>query len=61
MLMLLPVVAIVPLHPALSQALLAWRREFRYSHDADWVFTSNKTRGKTPRTPGALSRRAVIQ
>jgi integrase len=42
----------VAMHPALSQALLAWRRESRYCHDSDWVFASNKTKGKTPRTAG---------
>jgi integrase len=42
----------VAMHPALSQALQAWRRESRYSHDSDWVFASNKTKGKTPRTAG---------
>jgi integrase len=42
----------VAMHPALSQALTAWRRESRYSHDSDWVFASNKTKGKTPRTAG---------
>ena len=40
----------VAMHPALSQALTAWRRQSRYSHDSDWVFASNKTKGKTPRT-----------
>jgi integrase len=42
----------VAMHPALSQALTAWRTESRYSHDSDWVFASNKTKGKTPRTAG---------
>jgi len=42
----------VAMHPALSQALKAWRRESRYNHDSHWVFASDKTRGKTPRTAG---------
>jgi integrase len=42
----------VAMHPSLSQALQAWRRESRYSHDSNWVFASNKTKGKTPRTAG---------
>jgi integrase len=42
----------VAMHPALSQALQAWRRESRYSRDSDWVFASNNTKGKTPRSAG---------
>ena len=42
----------VALHPALSQALKAWRRESLYHRDSDWVFASNKTKGKTPRSAG---------
>jgi hypothetical protein len=43
-------------HPALSPALLAWRRESRYSHDSDWVFASNKAKGEAPRTAGVTGR-----
>ena len=39
-------------YAALSQARTAWRRESHYSQDSDWVFASNKTKGKTPRTAG---------
>lgn len=42
----------VAMHPALGEALKAWWRESRYSHDSDWVFASNKTKGKTPRSAG---------
>lgn len=40
----------VAMHPPLSQALNAWRRESLYHRDSDWVFASNKTKGKTPRS-----------
>ena len=42
----------VAMHPALAQALLAWRQESRYSHDEDWVFASDRSKGKTPRSAG---------
>jgi integrase len=40
----------VVMHPALAQALQAWRRESVYHRDSDWVFASAKTKGKTPRS-----------
>jgi integrase len=42
----------VAMHPALSQALKAWRKESLYPRNADWVFASNKAKGKTPRSAG---------
>jgi integrase len=42
----------VAMHPALSQALKAWRRESLYHRDSDWVFASSKAKGKTPRSAG---------
>ena len=42
----------VVMHPALAQALLAWRRETVYHRDTDWVFASAKSKGKTPRSAG---------
>ena len=42
----------VAMHPALSQALEAWRRESLYHRDSDWVFASNRAKGKTPRSAG---------
>ena len=38
----------VAMHPALAQALLAWRQESRYSHDEDWVFAFRQVEGKNP-------------
>lgn len=40
------------MHPALSETLKDWRRESHYSHGSDWIFASNKNKGKTPRTAG---------
>ena len=42
----------VAMHPSLSQALKAWQKEARYARCSDWVFASNKTKGKTPRSAG---------
>lgn len=42
----------VVMHPALAQALHAWRRESLYHRDSDWVFASVRTKGKTPRSAG---------
>jgi integrase len=42
----------VAMHPALAQALQVWRRESRYGRDDDWVFASDRTRGRTPRSAG---------
>jgi integrase len=40
----------VVMHLALAQALKAWRQESRYSRDEDWVFASDRSKGKTPRS-----------
>ena len=42
----------VVMHPALAEALQAWRRESLYSKDSDWVFASTRTKGRTPRSAG---------
>lgn len=42
----------VAMHPALAQALQEWRKETRYGRDSDWVFASNKAKGKKPRSAG---------
>lgn len=42
----------VAMHPALSQALMAWRRESRYSRESDWIFASDKMKGTAPRSAG---------
>lgn len=40
------------MHPALSQAMEAWRRESRYARESDWVFASSRMKGKAPRSAG---------
>ena len=42
----------VALHPALAEALQLWRRETRYHREADWVFASDRAKGKKPRSAG---------
>ena len=42
----------VVMHPALAQALQAWRRETLYHRESDWVFASTRSKGKTPRSAG---------
>jgi integrase len=42
----------VAMHPALSRALEAWRRESPYGDDTDWVFASTRMKGRAPRTAG---------
>ena len=42
----------VVMHPALAEALQAWRRESRYASDSHWVFASARSKGKTPRSAG---------
>ncbi len=36
----------VVMHPALAQAIQAWRQESVYHRDRDWVFVSAKTKGR---------------
>jgi integrase len=42
----------VALHPALAAALQDWRRETRYRRESDWVFASDRAKGKKPRSAG---------
>jgi integrase len=42
----------VALHPALADALRQWRCESRYQSDSDWVFASDRSKGKKPRSAG---------
>lgn len=45
----------VAMHPALAEALEAWRRETTYGRDGDWIFASRRSRGEQPRTPGCAA------
>jgi integrase len=40
----------VAMRSALSDALQAWRRESRYARDTDWIFASDKLKGRIPRS-----------
>ena len=42
----------VALHSALADALQDWRRETRYARESDWVFASDRAKGKKPRSAG---------
>ena len=46
----------VVMHPALGQALLAWRLESCYSEDDDWVFASRKEIGRIPRSANTVGK-----
>ncbi len=45
----------VAMHPALAEAMAAWRQQTTYGLDTDWVFASKRNRGKQPRTPGCAA------
>ena len=42
----------VVMHPALAEAIQAWRCETVYHRESDWVFASAKSKGRTPRSAG---------
>lgn len=46
----------VAMHPALAEALQAWRRETRYARNSDWVFASDRSKGKQPRDACSASK-----
>ena len=46
----------VAMSPVLAAYLLAWRRETKYGKDTDWVFASDRNKGKTPRVGNMLIR-----
>jgi integrase len=46
----------VPMTPLLAKYLLAWRRETCWPKETDWIFASEKTRGRTPRVGNMLCR-----
>jgi integrase len=46
----------VAMSEVLAAYLLAWRRETKYGKDTDWVFASNRSKGKTPRVGNMLVR-----
>jgi integrase len=46
----------VAMHPALAEKLQAWRRETRYAKNSDWVFASDRAKGKRPRDACSASK-----
>lgn len=46
----------VAMSEVLAAYLVAWRRETKYGKDADWVFASDRSKGKTPRVGNMLVR-----
>jgi hypothetical protein len=46
----------VAMSQVLAAYLLAWRKESMYGKDTDWIFASNRKKGKTPRVGNMLVR-----
>ena len=46
----------VAMSKVLAAYLAAWRRETKYGKDTDWVFASDRNKGKTPRVGNMLVR-----
>jgi integrase len=46
----------VAMSQVLAAYLLAWRKETMYGKDTDWIFASNRKKGKTPRVGNMLVR-----
>jgi len=46
--------AAVPLHPLLSECIRQWLAETMYGQVGDWVFASNRLRGKKPRVANMI-------
>lgn len=49
----------VPVHPTVLKALIEWRRVCRYNNSDDWVFASQRHRGRTPFWGEAILRRYI--
>jgi integrase len=49
----------VPIHPILADALLEWRKCSRYTKHDDWVFASNRYRGRRPFWGQAILRKYI--
>lgn len=46
----------VAMSAVLASYLLAWRRQTRYGKESDWIFASDRNRGRTPRVGNMLVR-----
>ena len=49
----------VPLHSAVAQALMDWKRSSAYKKTADWVFASRRHRGRKPIWGQAILRKHI--
>ncbi|MGA3104550.1 MAG: site-specific integrase [Terriglobales bacterium] len=47
---------LVPLHPTIVEAVLAWRQQSAFSADTDYVFASPVLMGKKPLNPNSVQR-----
>lgn len=50
---------VMPLDDEMIADLLRWRRETRYAKDGDWIFASNRMKGRQPLWPEALMRNYI--
>lgn len=48
--------AVVPLHPTIAEALLAWRQQSQFNADDDYVFASPTMMGKQPLNSDTVQR-----
>jgi integrase len=49
----------VPIHSILAETLLHWRKGVRYTSEEDWVFASNRYRGRRPYWGQAILRKYI--
>jgi integrase len=45
----------IPMDDYLAQLLHGWRKETLYARDEDWIFASDRLKGRKPRTGGILA------
>jgi len=50
---------LLPMHPALKNALLEWRAQSLYATEADFVFPSVRNKGRKPLDLGAVLKRKI--
>src|SRR5579864_3563275 len=50
---------LLPMHPALRNALLEWKSQSRYSEAEDFVFASPRFKGRKPLDLGAVLKRKI--
>src|SRR5260370_4820243 len=50
---------VMPLDDEMITDLLRWRRETRYAKEGDWIFASNRMKGRQPLWPEAIMRNYI--